>query len=87
MTLAELLAGIKQRLANAEINEAVVVGMKPTDLGRLVQALEVADAALAKIEDPRLRDHKEPDAYTAHGCVMNMAEMARAEIARILGGE
>lgn len=32
--------------------------------------------ALSKIADPRLRDHKEPDAYTELGCVMNIAEQA-----------
>lgn len=30
--------------------------------------------ALEKIADPRKRDHKEPDAYTTLGCVMNIAE-------------
>lgn len=33
-------------------------------------------AALEKIADPRKRDHQEPDAYTALGCVMNIASQA-----------
>lgn len=32
--------------------------------------------ALEKIEDPRKRDHQEPDAYTQLGCVMNIASEA-----------
>jgi hypothetical protein len=32
--------------------------------------------ALEKIADPRKRDHKEPDAYTELGCVMNIASEA-----------
>jgi hypothetical protein len=32
--------------------------------------------ALEKIADPRKRDHKEPDAYTELGCVMNIANEA-----------
>jgi hypothetical protein len=32
--------------------------------------------ALAKIADPKLRDHKEPDAYTELGCVMSIANEA-----------
>lgn len=35
---------------------------------------------LKKIADPRLRDHKEPDAYTQLGCVMHMAEETLREI-------
>lgn len=34
--------------------------------------------ALEKIADPTKRDHKEPDAYTTLGCVMNIAEEALA---------
>ncbi len=34
--------------------------------------------ALGKIADPRLRDHREPDAYTELGCVMNIASEALA---------
>jgi hypothetical protein len=33
-------------------------------------------AALEKIADPRLRDHKEPDAYTELCCVMHIAAEA-----------
>lgn len=54
------------------------------DIARLILAVECAERALAKIEDPRLRDHKEPDAYTQLGCVMHMAGEARAEIKRLL---
>lgn len=32
--------------------------------------------ALEKIADPRKRDHKEPDAYTELGCLMNIANEA-----------
>jgi hypothetical protein len=38
-------------------------------LNALIEALE-------KIEDPRKRDHKEPDIYTELGCVMNIATEA-----------
>jgi hypothetical protein len=34
------------------------------------------EAALKKIADPRLRDHKEPDKYTECACMMYMAEEA-----------
>lgn len=32
--------------------------------------------ALAQIADPRLRPHREPNAYTELGCVMNIANEA-----------
>ena len=50
----------------------------------LTSALLSAVSALQKIEDPRLRDHKEPDAYTELGCVMNMASIALDEIAEFV---
>lgn len=31
---------------------------------------------LSKIANPRLRDRKEPDAYTEAGCLMHIAEAA-----------
>lgn len=40
---------------------------------------ELLAEALEKIADPRKRDHREPDAYTALGCVMHMAEEATAQ--------
>ena len=43
--------------------------------------------ALEKIADPRKRDHKEPDAYTELGCVMNIANEALAPPAEPHGGE
>lgn len=39
-------------------------------------AIGVMVAALEKIEDPRKRDHKEPDKYTEVGCMMNIAAEA-----------
>jgi len=42
----------------------------------LLEAVE----ALEKVADPRKRDHKEPDAYTQHACMMNLAEEALASI-------
>lgn len=75
-------AQAEEFLANAPADIAFLLA----EVARLTRALEVADAALAKIEDPRLRDHKEPDAYTELGCVMNIAEVSRASIAQILGG-
>lgn len=46
----------------------------------LKRELEVATEALEKIADPRKRDHKEPDAYTELGCVMNIAQVALGAI-------
>lgn len=46
--------------------------------------------ALEQIADPRLRDHKEPDAYTQLGCVMNIAHEAlhpRDRSCDTMGGE
>lgn len=47
---------------------------------KLKSQLAIAVEALKKIEDPRLRDHKEPDKYTEVGCVINMAAEALAKI-------
>lgn len=51
---------------------------------KFTQALKVAVEALEKIEDPRKRDHQEPDKYTEVGCMMNMASEVLIEIERIL---
>lgn len=51
-----------------------IVGLLPCYL--LYRAYTISNEyklVLQKIADPRLRDHKEPDAYTQLGCVMNMA--------------
>lgn len=48
-------------------------------------ALKIAVEALEKIEDPRKRDHKEPDEYTELGCVMHMATEALSKIKETLG--
>lgn len=46
----------------------------------LAPLLSEACEALEKIEDPRKRDHQEPDKYTEVGCMMNMAGEALASI-------
>ena len=48
--------------------------------GQLQAKLDIAVEALDKISDPRKRDHKEPDAYTTLGCVMNIANEALSRI-------
>lgn len=55
------------------------------DIPFLLQALNRYKDALERIADPRKRTHKEPDAYTTLGCVMNMAEQALAEVERMTG--
>lgn len=44
--------------------------------GTMKAIIERQKIALKKIADPRLRDHKEPDAFTELGCVMNIADEA-----------
>lgn len=44
------------------------------------EQLKIAIEALEKIEDPRKRDHKEPDKYTECACLMNIASEALAKI-------
>lgn len=46
------------------------------ELYRLMELVDRYKDALEKIADPRKRDHKEPDAYTELGCVMNIAAEA-----------
>lgn len=50
---------------------AVIVGSI-----KLVNERDIYKEALEKIADPRKRDHREPDAYTELGCVMNIADQA-----------
>jgi hypothetical protein len=45
--------------------------------------VEIYEKALVKIEDPRKRDHREPDKYTECACIMNMAADALTEGERI----
>ena len=47
-------------------------------------AYDVLKKTMDKIEDPRKRDHKEPDVYTQLGCVMNMAMEANKEADKIM---
>lgn len=51
---------------------------------KLLAVIEVMSEALEKIEDPRKRDHKEPDKYTEVGCMMNMATEAIANAVELL---
>lgn len=57
------------------------------DLSTLLAIVDVMQAALEKIEDPRKRDHKEPDAYTTLGCVMSIASEALQACDKLAGGE
>ena len=63
---------------NAKLRESLAVEMH--EHHENVRDLEFENdryrEALAKIADPRLRDHTEPDAYTELGCVMNIAQAA-----------
>lgn len=52
---------------------------------RIKEAYTVLRETTDKIEDPRKRDHQEPDDYTRLGCVMNMASEANKEADKILG--
>lgn len=72
---------LKQQLAEAQRDEHSACRRA----NRLAEQLLASEAhraklaeALEKIADPRKRDHKEPDAYTTLGCVMNIADVALA---------
>lgn len=49
---------------------------KTEDFLVAMEEVEKLKDVLKKIADPRLRSHKEPDAYSQLGCVMNMAQEA-----------
>lgn len=53
----------------------------------LASMLLVALGALEKVEDPRKRDHAEPDDYMVSACLMHIAHTAKVEIEAIAKGE
>lgn len=59
--------------SNCKNNANHIAAFNPEVARRLVVGLQDCVKTLNKIEDPRKRDHKEPDEYTAHGCAMNIA--------------
>ncbi len=68
---------------NHAVNKFAEESLKRVELSdkfmKLTNKCERYRQALAKIADPRLRDHKEPDSYTELGCVMHMASEALGE--------
>lgn len=85
--LDKWLEEVKQRLEYTRTIYPDVYIKDFLDLERAVKVIEVYEWALQKIEDPRKRDHREPDAYTTLGCVMNIATEALAEVQKIVDGE
>lgn len=50
--------------------------ISPLVVINLIDSMARYQTALAKIADPRLRDHKEPDDYTEKCCLMHIAAEA-----------
>lgn len=51
-----------------------------SDTKYLLEQLQKCREALAKVSDPRKRDHREPDTYTELGCVMHIAEQCLIDV-------
>ncbi len=70
-----------------ELSDAIKAGTPYWKERDLMNSYVVDNArlreALEKIADPRKRDHKEPDAYTELGCVMNIASEALRDTQQI----
>ncbi len=64
---------------------AFIAASSPERVLELIQEVRRFREALDKIRDPRKR-HREPDAYTELGCVMNIADEALAD-SKEVGGE
>ena len=78
-SLSEARLQLKEELKAIKDNPELIdlcIEQFDNGTGAVLSRAQVLVDALEKIEDPRKRDHKEPDAYTELGCVMNIATEA-----------